>query len=108
MTNFTMSKAFSHYIIDRSESVFKEKEMVVVSDEQQEVLLKIVKLSEEIGSDALKRLALSFDEVANKESMLAAITAYKLGLQDGYRMQKDQEDFLMGSYDHQKELEVEQ
>ena len=108
MSNFTMSKAFSHYIIDRSESIFKEKEMVVVSDEQQEVFLKIVKLSEEIGSDALKRLALSFDEVANKESMLAAITAYKLGLQDGYRMQKDLEDFLMGNYERQQEAEVEQ
>ena len=108
MTNFTMSKAFNHYMIDRSESIFKEKEMVVVSDEQQEVFLKIVKLSEEIGSDALKRLALSFDEVANKESMLAAIAAYKLGLQDGYRMQKDLEDFLMGNYERQQESEVEQ
>ena len=108
MTNFTMSKAFNRYMIDRSESIFKEKEMVVVSDEQQEVFLKIVKLSEEIGSDALKRLALSFDEVANKESMFAAIAAYKLGLQDGYRMQKDLEDFLMGNYDRQQEAEVEQ
>ena len=108
MTNFTMSRAFNHYMIDRFESIFKEKEMVVVSDEQQEVFLKIVRMSEEIGSDALKRLALAFDEVANKESMLAAITAYKLGLQDGYRMQKDLEDFLMGNYERQQEAEVEQ
>ena len=108
MSNFTTSKAFNHYIIERTESIFKEREMIAVSSKQQKVFSEIVKLSEEIGSDALKRLALDFDEVANEESFLASVAAYKLGLKEGYRLQKDLEDFLMGNYDDKKESEVEQ
>lgn len=108
MTNFLMNKYLEGYASERSEDAFKNKKMNSLSIQQGELIERLLELASLQEEETMRSLLFLLEETANEAISIAAIAAYKIGLQDGFKAQRDFESFVMKSNDEEDLQEVEQ
>lgn len=112
MANQLMGKALASYVDDCADAVLdeveKDKKYGVLQGNLDAGLIALARVASETDNSELRNSAYELERTINLVVSAVAAKAYKNGLRDGYRAQKDFEEFILGNPDHKSYAEVAQ
>jgi len=95
----SLYKAFNDYVFERMDDVLDradklDKDCMHYNEEFYRMQSRLLELSENLKNEELCSLVTKLEPLVNLERSLSAEVAYKEGLRDSYRIQKEVSKFL--------------
>jgi hypothetical protein len=99
MFKSSLYKAFNDYVFDRMDDVLdradkRDKDCMHFNEEFYKMQRRLVEISRQLKNEELRSLANKLESLVNMERGLSAEWAYKEGLRDSYRIQREVSKFL--------------
>ena len=99
MFKSSLYKAFNDYVFERMDDVLdradkRDKDCMHFNEEFYKMQRRLVEISRQLKNEELRSIANKLEPVVNMERSLSVALAYKEGLRDSYRIQREVLKFL--------------